>query len=84
MLGRDGKNNYAINKTYAMSDVRLYNYAIEPAGVGQLWYDVTGEPVCTTAPQYDLNNDCQVDLQDFAILANGWLKCGIVPATYCP
>ncbi len=84
MLGRDGKGNYAIGVTYAMSDVRFYNYPLNPTEVGQMWYDVTGEPVCSYPPAYDINNDCVVDLQDFAILANSWLNCGIVPVSYCP
>ncbi len=40
---------------------------------------------CTlTAEDGDLDGDCLVTLEDFAIMANNWLKCGWVPETLCP
>lgn len=32
---------------------------------------------CGDKPQSDLNNDCRVNLQDFMILAEEWLTCGL-------
>jgi hypothetical protein len=33
-------------------------------------------PVCVNKPSADLNNDCKVDLADFATIAGQWLACG--------
>ncbi len=34
---------------------------------------------CLTPPTYDLNDDCAVDLSDFALLASEWMANGIWP-----
>jgi hypothetical protein len=33
--------------------------------------------VCATPMQYDLDGDCEVDLNDFAILAAQWAQTGV-------
>lgn len=38
---------------------------------------------CVNPPNNDLNGDCKVDFQDFAILASQWLDCGLEPASAC-
>lgn len=67
-----------------IDDVRIYNYALSPMEIGQLYYDVTGTAVCVTRPQGDTDGDCDVDLADFALLAADWLGCGLVPDSQCP
>ena len=44
-----------------------------------MYYDVTGEKICLNPPAEDLNGDCKVDLGDFAVLAENWLKTGLYP-----
>jgi sulfatase modifying factor 1 len=40
-------------------------------------------PVCVNPPSSDLNGDCKVDFQDFAIMAGQWLDCGLEPPSAC-
>lgn len=67
-----------------IDDVRIYNYALSPSEIGQLYFDITGIPVCVKQPVGDTDNDCNVDLADFANLARDWMACGLIPATQCP
>jgi len=61
-------------------DVRIYSYALDEVEVAVLYTDVTGGDLCIGGnPEYDLNEDCKVDILDFAMLANGWLECNLVP-----
>ena len=53
---------------------------------------------CPVWPEGDFNGDCVVDMKDFAaaaeagelsiaelgVMADGWLECGLVPASVCP
>jgi len=39
-------------------------------------------PFCL-ATDADINNDCKVDLKDFAIIAMHWLECNLVPPIDC-
>jgi hypothetical protein len=41
------------------------------------------QPVCIEYTPMDLNKDCKVDLQDFALFAQGWLDCHIDPQSAC-
>lgn len=36
-------------------------------------------PLCVQRPVADLNGDCKVDFQDFAIFAESWLSCNMRP-----
>ena len=66
-----------------MDDVKIYDIALDGYDVAQLYYDVTGGSQCLDKPASDLNDDCLVDLRDFAILAGNWMLCNKVPATAC-
>jgi hypothetical protein len=56
--------NYNESFTGRMDDFRLYNYALSDADVAQLY-------ACTSLA-YDLDFSCNVDLIDYATLAEGW------------
>ncbi len=44
---------------------------------GVVWTFTTITPVCQIDINYgDLNNDCKVNLGDFAVMASNWLACG--------
>lgn len=65
-----------------MDDFRVYNYGLGATDVAKLYSDVAG-PFCLTKPVYDLNNDCLINLADFAVFASDWLECGRYPKV-CP
>ena len=41
--------------------------------VGDVWTFTTGLPVCDPGLTADVNDDCVVDMEDFAVLADDWL-----------
>jgi len=63
----------------SLSDLRLYNYGLNAAEVGELYYNATGEEFCYQSPMYDFNGDCYTDLEDLAMFAATWLDCGWIP-----
>ncbi|MBN1844128.1 MAG: hypothetical protein JW810_00475 [Sedimentisphaerales bacterium] len=65
-----------------IDDVILRDYVMEPLEIADEVYTVTNEPVCTGDVEYDFNNDCQVDLKDFAIFAERWLNCKWYPQCF--
>ena len=40
-------------------------------------------PVCMQKPAGDLNGDCIVDFDDFALFAESWLSCNLRPQSEC-
>jgi hypothetical protein len=67
-----------------LDDVKLYNYARTTVQVANDYLSVKGGWVCnnegTVDLTYDFNNDCQVDLGDFALLAADWLNSNRIVA----
>jgi hypothetical protein len=57
--------NYNESFTGRMDDFRMYNYALSDAEVSQLY-------ACTSLA-YDLDFDCDVDIDDLVILAGFWI-----------
>ncbi len=61
-----------------LDDVRIYNYARTTDQIAQDYLAVNGGWVCdnegTQDLTLDLDNNCQVDIGDFAILAASWLN----------
>ncbi len=72
-----------------LDDVRIYNYALEPAAIAQLYVDfVPGASGCVDNPEMDLSGpeeqaDCKVNLYDLAEIARQWLVCNLIPASAC-
>ncbi|MBN1816546.1 MAG: hypothetical protein JW828_04250 [Sedimentisphaerales bacterium] len=67
-----------------VDDARIYNYALDAFEVAQLYIDVV--PDAVICPEYDpadLNQDCKVNLLDFAELARVWAECGRAPLSEC-
>jgi len=63
-----------------IDDVRIYNYALDPYAIAQLYVDgKPGAEVCVEYPVYDFDQDCIVGLGDLAELAIQWLSCNVVP-----
>lgn len=61
-----------------LDDIRLYNYALDATEAATLYSDVRGG-FCVDKPALDYNDDCIVDLADFAVFAQSWMECGIFP-----
>ena len=53
-----------------LDDVRVYDTALSSLDVSRI---AQGKNLCLGNLSYDLTDDCVVDLNDFAILASGWL-----------
>ena len=65
-----------------IDDVRMWNYVLSPYAVASMYLDFvpTAEKWCvenTSIPDY--NDNCMLDLGDFATIALKWLDCNIVP-----
>lgn len=70
--------------------IRIYDYVLSAGDVQALYAEgvpVAAEPsptvICTGDIPGDLNDDCQVDITDFAIIASNWLECNLDPETAC-
>lgn len=72
-----GGNLYPLDGFY-LDDVRLYNYALSDIDIAQLYTDMTGQNVCVDLNAEmlagDINDDCEVNLDDFAAMAATWLN----------
>ncbi|MBN1124774.1 MAG: hypothetical protein JXA82_07195 [Sedimentisphaerales bacterium] len=67
-----------------VDDARIYNYALDAFEVAQLYIDVVPDAViCPEFDAADFNQDCKVNLLDFAELAKVWMNCGRVPVSEC-
>jgi hypothetical protein len=84
VLGQDGAGDYGPDFAFDADDVRIYNYVLTAEEVGQIYAEVTGQYVCANPPEYDLTDDCLVDLDDLAAIVAAWQNCGLFPASYCP
>lgn len=66
-----------------IDDVRIYNYALDPVTIAKMYIEHNpGATVCIddiSEEAGDLNGDCEVNLEDFAIIAADWLNCLLVP-----
>lgn len=58
-----------------LDDIQIYNYPLNVYEAANLYYAGSGIPVCLPhAPlTYDFNDDCIVNMVDFALFASGWL-----------
>ena len=78
---RIGRNE-ALNERFdgLLDDVQAFNYALSPEEVVDLYYAETGVTTCLYGnPFADLNEDCKVNISDFALLAENWLTDGFYP-----
>jgi hypothetical protein len=78
-IGADGLGNYPFRGL--VDEVKIFNYVLEPIDVARIYTGIVpGANVCIGKVEFDLNNDCRVTLEDFALLAGAWTKCNLVPA----
>ena len=70
----DGLNIEAYAVTECILDeVEIYNYALDAAVIAQTYATLSGSDVCPAPVDYDLNDDCKVNIDDFALMASSWL-----------
>ena len=55
----------------------------EDVFTGPMWSFTTIVPDCTEEIPGDANDDCQVNLEDLALVASGWLTCNREPQESC-
>ena len=73
---RDGSQPYP----GAIDDLKLYNYPLSAVEVASRYTDIRPEAVlCLGKPARDLDDDCDVDIDDLVIFVSGWLDCGKFP-----
>ncbi|AQT69180.1 Immunoglobulin I-set domain protein [Anaerohalosphaera lusitana] len=64
--------------TGLLDDVKIYNYPRTDAEIAQDYLGImTTKVICVDSSllTYDFNNDCEVNLADFAEFASQWLNC---------
>jgi hypothetical protein len=67
-----------------LDEFRIYDVALPGNSIAlsyALGADVLPGNPCVNQPTADINQDCVIDLADFALLAEQWLDCGL---TTCP
>jgi hypothetical protein len=63
-----------------IDDVRIYNYPVSHLDIARMYTDtIPDSTACLGNPEFDLNEDCVVNILDFEILASNWANCNIVP-----
>jgi len=79
LLGADDVDG-ALPYAGLLDKTSIYSYALSQVDVAVLYTNVMGGNLCVGGnPEYDLNDDCRVDLEDFALFATDWMKCNLVP-----
>ncbi len=70
----------------AIDDMKIYNYPLTAYQVADLYLEVYPDAelcILDYANSYDFNNDCRVDLLDFAQITEVWLSCGVYMDPAC-
>jgi hypothetical protein len=63
-----------------IDDVRIYNYPISSLNIASMYADFADDSACYDFDiPLDLDGNCKVDINDFAVMALEWTECGIVP-----
>jgi hypothetical protein len=58
-----------------IDEVRIHNVGLSQAKIREQYIADGGSKICPGYLVGDINNDCYVDMMDFAQLALNWLKC---------
>ena len=74
-----GESQFAADQLFdgSIDDLKIYNYALTTEEIAQEYMDIMGGWVCNNeleSSPFDFNNDCLVDIVDFASFAGGWLE----------
>ena len=66
-----------------LTAVKGNRLAWTPLTIDLYFGEYLGSPICANRPVMDGNDDCKVDLLDFAIFAGEWLTCGYDDPAAC-
>ena len=91
MLGASQKDDSdVVDSTFngLLDDIWIYNYSMDKYQVADMYLgysSVATNYVCIEAydSNFDFDNNCVVNVQDFAVLAQSWLNCGRYPESSC-
>jgi len=73
----------------SIDDAKVYSYPLTAVEVAELYTNFKpSESVCVGETdvifeRLDLNEDCRINLNDFAVIAERWLDCMLIPASAC-
>jgi hypothetical protein len=76
LLARNSRGTILEGFSGQVDDLQIFNYALTTEQVAQAYLNIEGGWVCNTELPllaFDYNNDCHVDIADFAIFAAHWL-----------
>ncbi len=62
----------------AIDDVKIWNYPLTSWDIAELYVSSVDATICVERPAGDLEEDCVIDLKDFAVIATNWLVDGSV------
>jgi len=68
----------------SINEFRVYDQALPANAIAEAYAlgpDVLPPNPCVNQPSADINDDCVIDLNDFALIAAQWMECGL---TTCP
>ena len=69
--------------TGELDNFKIFNVALTSDEVTTEYLEGPEDWACRTKPEFDLNDDCIVDLADFALFADAWLSCTRIPVDQC-
>ncbi|MBN1795375.1 MAG: immunoglobulin domain-containing protein [Sedimentisphaerales bacterium] len=74
-----------VSYTGLLDEVKIFDYPLSPTDVAILYTDFVEDHICAEPPDNDSDNDCDVDLEDFAEFAQIWLTQNDLNnlATFC-
>ena len=61
-----------------IDELSIWNYPLSKQEIGQMYANASGKSVCVAEVEYDMNDDCIVNLGDFALIAQAWLNTNII------
>ena len=67
-----------------LDEIQVFNYAKSATEIADLYNQDYAQDFCILeygSPEFDLdvNNNCRIDIVDFAELMDAWLECGLYP-----
>jgi len=67
-----------------IDEFRIYNYPMTVIEAAYIYYALSGESACAVPVPNDITGDCEVNMDDLALLVGEYLACNWVPAEICP
>ncbi|MBN2842332.1 MAG: hypothetical protein JXM68_04535, partial [Sedimentisphaerales bacterium] len=78
IFGAESTDGIIGSSSGMIDDVRIWSYPLDSWQVAQLYVDLVDAVICVQTPAGDLDGNCQIDLNDFVVIAQNWLESGNV------